>query len=111
MSKTTNIEEFADIICRRVKEALPEELKEAEIRVARLDIWNDGQRTVLLIVRPWGGATTGFCLDRHYKQYYDGTATLEHVASEIINDRRIYCMAPDNGADVSGMQGGALIYA
>jgi len=111
MSKTSNIKEFADIICRRVKEALPEELKEAEVRAASLDIWNDGQRTVLLITRPWGGVTTGFCLDRHYKQYYDGIVTLEHVLSKIINDRRIYCMPTDNGFGVPGLQGGAVIYA
>ena len=111
MNKQLNSKEFSEVICQQVKEALPQELEEAEVRTACLDMYADGTRTALLIIRPWINFTTGFCLDRYYKQYVAGIITPEHAVSEIIHDRRVYCMSANNGMDVSVMQDAAIIYA
>ena len=102
MNETMSKKEFAEHICQYVRKALPEELAEAEVRATSLDLWADDPRMVLLIVRPWNGITTGFCLDKWYKDCPNAQIT-EAVAASIINDRRLYCMPHDNN-------GGAVIY-
>ena len=113
MSKTTSIDEFATQVCAIVKDALPEELSNAEVCAQKLNIWAGEARTVLLVIRPWDGITTGFCLDRHYKEYYDGNATVESVAAAIINDRWLYSIPASGvgGPDESGLQSAAVIYS
>lgn len=109
MSGILSIMEFSEEVRRYVKEALPQELAGAEIRAASLDMWEDGARMALLVIRPWNGVTTGFCLDRWYKGYSDGEATAESAAAAIINDRRLYNLSLDSGSP-DGLQGGAAIY-
>ena len=87
--KTMDIKEFSERVCQYVKAALPFELKEAEVYVTRLDIGDGDTRTALLVVRPWDGSATGFCLDDQYA----GAATVESAAAAIINDRRLYNMS------------------
>lgn len=109
MKKNKSLEEFAENVCQYVRNALPEELSEAEVHTASLDIW-DKPRMVLLIVRPQNGITTGFCLDRHYENYSNGNATVESSAAAIINDRRLYRL-PIESDSLDSLQGGAVIYA
>lgn len=106
MNETMSKKEFAEHICQHVRKALPEELKEAEVRATSLDLWAGDPRMVLLIVRPWDGVTTGFCLDKWYKDCPDVQIT-EAVAASIINDRRLYCMPHGDNID---LQDGAVIY-
>lgn len=109
MNETINKEEFAENVCRYVRDALPEELSEATVCAASLDIW-DKPRMVLLIVRPQNGITTGFCLDKHYENYSNGNATVESTAAAIINDRRLYRLPLDSDS-LDSLQGGVVIYA
>lgn len=110
MEKIKSLEEFAKSICQYVKNALPEELSEAEVHTASLDIWNGSAHTVLLVMRPYNGVTTGFCLDRHYENYSNGNTTIESSAAAIINDRRLYNIPIDTGSPDS-LKGGTIIYA
>lgn len=110
MKGTKSLNEFAENVCRYVKEALPDELSEAKVRATRLDIWDGNARMVLLVTRPQNGITTGFCLDRHYENYLDGTNTVESAAAAIINDRRLYSFPLDSNS-LDNLQGGAVIYA
>lgn len=107
MNETWSKEEFAEKVSRYVKEALPEELVEAEVHTASLDLWADGPRMVLLVIRPWGCATTGFCLDRWYHGYLDKKETAETAAAAVINDSRLYRMPQGDSPD---LEGGAIIY-
>lgn len=109
MEKNKNLKEFAKNVCQYVRDALPEELSEANVRATSLDIW-DKPRMVLLIVRPQNGITTGFCLDKHYENYSNGNATVESTAAAIINDRRLYRLPLDSDS-LDSLQGGAVIYA
>lgn len=81
-------EEFAERVRQYVKEALPPELKEAEVYAVRLDIGDGSTRMALLVIRPWDSSATGFCLD----DWYAGGMTVESAAAAIINDRRLYNM-------------------
>lgn len=103
MNEETRKKEFAEHVCQHVKEALPEELAGADVHAATLDLWADSPQTVLLVIRPWGGITTGFCLDRYYQK-----ETVEAAAASIINDRRLYVMPHVDGTE---LEGGAVIYA
>lgn len=104
MNNTMSKEAFAEKVCQYVKEALPEELAEAEVRTTSLDLWADSPHMVLLIIRPWDSATMGFCLDRWYQGKKE---TAETAAAAIINDRRLYCMPQGDVSD----QVSAIIYA
>lgn len=108
MNETMSKEEFAEKVLRYVQEALPEELAEAQVRTTSLDLWADDARMALLVIRPWGGTTTGFCLDRWYQGYLDKKETAESTAAAVINDRRLYCIPQEDGLD---LEGGAVIYA
>lgn len=113
MNKPISIDEFATQVCSIVKDALPEELSKAEVCAQKLKIWAGEARTVLLVIRPWDSITTGFCLDRHYKEYYDGNATVESAAAAIINDRWLYSIPASGigGPDGSDLQSAAVIYS
>ncbi len=91
-----NLIEFADDVRRYVKNALPEELAEAEVCTDCMRLWDGVARMVLLVIRPQNGATTGFCLDKPYADYSDGKATVESAAATIINNRGLYNMSLDN---------------
>lgn len=104
MSKIISTDEFTEQVRTRVKNALPEELSGADVRIESLNLWDGKARAVLLIIRPWSGVTTGFCLDSHIKSYYDGNATSESAAAAIINDRRLYSIPTDDAG------GAAYIY-
>lgn len=110
MKKRMNKNEFAEKVAQYVKNALPEELSGAEVRIAEPDLWADGPHTSLLIIRPWNGTTTGFMLDKWYQKYMDGDIAAESAAAAIINNRRLYSM-PLDGMDASDLTGGAVIYA
>lgn len=110
MKKIMGLEEFTENVRQYVKNALPEELSEADVHTARLDIWNGNARMILMVTRPHNGVTTGFCLDRHYKNYSSGNATAESVAAAIINDRRLYNI-PIAAGNPDSLQDGAVIYA
>lgn len=86
MKETMSMEEFAERVCQCVEEALPPELKEADVYATRLDIGHGDTRMVLLVIRPWNGIVTGFCLD----DWYAGDMTVGSAAASIINDRRLY---------------------
>ena len=112
MKKIMNQKEFAEKIALYVRNALPEELAEADVRTASLNLWSDGTRMALLVIRPWNGTVTGFCLDGWYRKYSDGNAAAEAAAASIINDRRLYSLpSADSSTDTSGLEGGAVIYA
>lgn len=108
MNEETRRKEFAEHVCQHVKEALPEELAGADVRAATLNLWADGPRTVLLVIRPWDGVTTGFCIDRYYNGGLDSRDTEVDAAAAIINDRRLYSMPHVDGTE---LEGGAVIYA
>lgn len=90
MEKMMSIGEFGEKVCEFVKAGLPSELEMAEVCTARLDMGDGDTRTALLIIRPWSGEATGYCLDGWYKRYSDGDMTMESAAAAIVNDRRIY---------------------
>lgn len=96
MKTIKNLDEFAEDVCRYVKNALPEELSGTEVCTGYLKLWDGDARMVLLIIRPHNGVTTGFCLDRHYKNYSSGNTTAESAAAAIINDRRLYNISLNN---------------
>lgn len=102
--------EFAEKVAQYVRNALPEELDGAEVRIAEPDLWADGPHTSLLVIRPWNGTATGFMLDKWYQKYMDGDTAAESAAAAVINDRRLYAM-PLDGMGSSGLTGGAVIYA
>ena len=104
MKETMSKEAFAEEVLHYVKEALPEELAEAQVRTVSLDLWADGSRMALLIIRPWDSTTTGFCLNR----WMDKGETAEAAAAAIINDGRLYSTPQGDGLV---MEGGAVIYA
>lgn len=108
MNGTMNKKEFTEKVLQYVKDALPEELAEAQVRTTSLDLWADDKRIVLLIIRPWDSTTAGFCIDRWYQGYLDKKETAETTAADIINDRRLYCILQVDSLD---MEGGAVIYA
>lgn len=110
MNRILSIMEFSEEVRRYVKEALPQELAGAEVRVTSLDMWEGGARMALLVIRPWNGVTTGFCLDRWYKGCSDGETAAASAAAAIINDRRLYNLSLDGGSP-DGLQDGASIYA
>lgn len=110
MKKRMSKYEFAEKVAQYVKNALPEELSGAEVRIAEPDLWADGPHTSLLIIRPWNGTTTGFMLDKWYQKYMNGDITAESAAAAVINNRRLYSM-PLDGMDASDLTGGAVIYA
>ena len=110
MKKRMSKYEFAEKVAQYVKNALPEELSGAEVRIAEPDLWADGPHTSLLIIRPWNGTTTGFMLDKWYQKYMDGDAAAESAAAAIINNRRLYSM-PLDSIVASDLTGGAVIYA
>ena len=95
MKETMSKEAFAEEVLHYVKEALPEELAEAQVRTVSLDLWADGSRMALLIIRPWDSTM-------------DKGETAEAAAAAIINDGRLYCTPQGDGLD---MEGGAVIYA
>ncbi|MCM1235311.1 MAG: hypothetical protein NC489_34860 [Ruminococcus flavefaciens] len=105
MNETMSANEFTEQVRTLVKSALPEELSNADVRIEKLKLWDGGARTALLIMRPCNGVTTGFCLDRQIKSYYDGSMTAESAAASIINDRRLYSIPAGNEG------GAAFIYA
>lgn len=109
--KLMSKKKFAERVCAYVKKALPHELAEAEVRTARLDLWTDHARIALLVIRPWDGITTGFCLEQQYEDYSNGRATVESAAAAIIGDRRLYCMPTDNGGSDMPGRTAAVIYA
>lgn len=111
MDRLMSIDEFAVQVHAIVKKALPEELSTAEVYTQKLKIWDGEARTVLLVIRPWDGTTTGFCLDKHYAAYHNGEETVESAAAIIINDRRLYSIPTDGTDGASGLQGAAVIYA
>lgn len=108
MSKTNSKEQFAENVLQYVREALPKELAGIKIHTANLDLWDGDAQMVLLVIRPWSGTVTGFCMDRWYKAYLDGKETAETTAAAVINDRRLYCMPQGDGMDMDGC---AVIYA
>lgn len=108
MNGTMNKKEFTEKVLQYVKDALPEELAEAQVFTASLDLWADGARMVLLVIRPWDNTTIGFCLDKWYQRYLDKKETAETVAAVVINDRRLYCILQGDSMD---LEGGAAIYA
>lgn len=111
MDKLTNQKQFAKTVAEYVQNALPSELSEAVVRVEMLNLWTDGARIVLLIIRPWNGITTGFCLDTWYQKYANGNAAPHDAAAAIINDRRLYVMpSADSSMGVFSLEGGAVIY-
>ncbi len=112
MKKLMDQKEFAEKIALYVRNALPEELAEADVRAASLDLWAGGARMALLVIRPWNDTVTGFCLDGWYRKYSEGSAEAEDAAAAIINDRRLYSMPSEgNSTDACGLEGGAVIYA
>lgn len=98
--------EFAEYICQHVKNTLPDELLKAEVHAASLDLWTGDPLMVLLIACPWNGVTTGFCLDKWYKDGFDLQIT-ETVAASIINDRKFYYMPH---SDNLSLHNDAVIY-
>ncbi|MEY8335529.1 hypothetical protein AALB53_20905 [Lachnospiraceae bacterium 47-T17] len=108
MNEAMGKEQFAEKVLRYVREALPEELAEVRVRTVSMDLWEDGGQAVLLVIRPWSGTVTGFCMDRWYQAYLDRKETAETTAAAIINDRRLYCMPQGDGLDPDGC---AVIYA
>ncbi len=108
MSKTMSQEQFIEKVLQYVRKALPEELAEVKIRAVNLDLWDGDARMVLLVMRPWSGTVTGFCMDRWYKAYLDEKETAETTAAAVINERRLYCMPQGDGMDMDGC---AVIYA
>ncbi len=108
MNGTMSKEEFAEKVLWYVKDALPEELAEVQIHTASLDLWADGARMVLLVIRPWDSTTTGFCLDKWYQRYLAKKETAETTAAAVINDRRLYCIPQGDSMD---LESGAVIYA
>lgn len=108
MNETLDKKEFAEKVLQYVKDALPEELAEAQVRTTSLDLWADDTRIVLLIIRPWDSTTAGFCIDRWYQGYLDKKETAETTAAAIINDKRLYCIPQGDSLD---LEGGAVIYA
>lgn len=111
MDKLTNQKQFAKTVTAYVQNALPTELSEAVVRVERLNLWADGARMVLLIIRPWNGITTGVCLDTWYQKYANGNAAPHDAAAAIINDRRLYVMPyADSSMGTFLLEGGAAIY-
>ena len=107
MKKRMSKYEFAEKVAQYVKNALPEELSGAEVRIAEPDLWADGPHTSLLIIRPWNGTTTGFMLDKWYQKYMDGDAAAEPAN---LYNPRLYSM-PLDSIDASDLTGGAVIYA
>lgn len=87
-----SIREFEEQVCRYVRNALPHELEGTYVCVTRLEICEEDTCIALLVIRPWSGMVTGFCLNDKYKEYADGNATVESTAAAIINDRRLYSM-------------------
>lgn len=85
-----SIKEFGERVCQYVREALPHELEGTDVRIARLDMGDGVTHMVLLVIRPWNGIVTGFCLEDRYKRYASGTTAVESAAAAIINDRRLY---------------------
>lgn len=110
MNTVLSINEFSEQVCNTVRKALPQELSEAEAHTSSLDIWAGGPRMAVLVSRPWNNTITGFCLDRHYKDYTEGSASVESAAAAIINDRRLYRMPDDSSPDAPEQQA-AVIYA
>ena len=84
MKETMSKEAFAEEVLHYVKEALPEELAEAQVRTVSLDLWADGSRMALLVIRPWDSTTTGFCLNR----WMDKGETAEAAAAGFTARRR-----------------------
>lgn len=85
-----DIKEFSEHVRKYVKEALPDELAEADVCVTNLDTGESTARVILLVIRPWNDTATGFYLDQWYANYSAGDATAESAAAAIINDRRLY---------------------
>lgn len=85
-----NAKGFEEQVCQYVRNALPQELKDVEVYVTKLDIGEGHTRMVLLVIRPWDHTATGFDLDAQYKRYVAGDATVESIVAPIINDRRLY---------------------
>ena len=112
MKKLMDQKEFAEKTAYYIRNALPEELADAIVHTALLNIWADGSHMTLLLTHPWNNTTTGFRLDGWFQKYLNGNATVESVAAAIINDRRLYVI-PSSGCipDISGMEGSAVIYA
>lgn len=108
MNGTMNKKEFTEKVLQYVKDALPEELAEAQVCTTSLDLWADGARMVLLVIHPWDSTTVGFCLDKWYQGYLDKKETAETTAAAVINDRRLYCIPQGDSMD---LEGGAVIYA
>jgi len=112
MKKLMDQKEFAEKVVQYVRNALSEELSEAEVRAAGLDLWAGGARMALLLIRPWSDTAVGFRLDGWYQKYSDGNASVEDAAAAVINDSRLYAVpsAGGSGADAL-LEGGAVIYA
>mgnify|MGYP001033627854 CR=1 FL=1 len=111
MKKLMDQKEFAEKVVQYVRNALPEELSEAEVRAAGLDLWAGGARMALLLIRPWNDTAVGFRLDGWYQKYSDGNASVEDAAAAVINARRLYAVpSAGSGADAL-LEGGAVIYA
>ena len=112
MKKHMDLKEFAEKTATYVRNALPAELADAQVRTASPDLWADGPHEVLLVIRPWINAAAGFRLDGWHAKYRDGSVSVEDAAAAIINDRRLYVMpSAATSLDASGMDGCAFIYA
>lgn len=85
-----SIKEFGERVCQYVRKALPHELEGTDVHIARLNMWDGVTYMALLIIHPWNGIVTGFCLNDWYKRYASGTTTVESAAAAIINNRRLY---------------------
>lgn len=81
---------FDQQVCQYVRAALPHELEGTDVYAVRLNMGEGDAHMILLVIRPWNGNATGFCLDDWYQSYADGNATAESAAAAIINDRRLY---------------------
>lgn len=88
-----SVEKFDQQICQYVKAALPHELEGTDVYAARLNMGEGETHMILLVIRPWYGEVTVFCLDNWYKSYADGNMTVESAVAAIINDRRLYNMS------------------
>lgn len=90
MEKIMGIKEFEERVCQYVRNALPYELEGSRVYVTRLEVGEGETRLAVLVIRPWSEMISGFCLHDFYKDYANGSATVESVAAAIINDRRLY---------------------
>jgi len=92
MKGTMSMEEFAGSVCKCVKEHMPIELADVEVRAVFLDIGEGDAPMLLLVTRPWNNIATGFYLENWYQDYSAGHATVGTAAVAVLNDQRLYCM-------------------